>query len=288
MPHCRSWARDVVLVLGLLAAVSGGADVAPPEVRFLFRDAGETLAMSPVAAALVAELNASVTILALTENAANLVGNLTNFTGPKVVTLPMLGIGWDALPERDSTLVPSDLASVLGALACQTSQGGETGHRHASGVSGGGGRQGGHCMLLTGMVSAAQLQLTTALPEAAAAGGGQYKIAYDDGFGLWNPNGSLPLYLPLVDELFVAADLVADGARGDPLMPSPPRPVTVVGNPTLRVWEQFASDPAALAALRFSLFGGDARPLGQGECTALDQITTKLSAAGLRHTPASD
>ena len=174
MPHCRSWARDVVLVLGLLAAVSGGADVAPPEVRFLFRDAGETLAMSPVAAALVAELNASVTILALTENAANLVGNLTNFTGPKVVTLPMLGIGWDALPERESTLVPSDLASVLGALACETPQGGETGHSHASGVYGGGGRQGGHYMLLTGMVSAAQLQLTTALLEAAAAGGGQY------------------------------------------------------------------------------------------------------------------
>ena len=204
----------------LIAACS--AMPGPSTVLFVWRDAGESLALLPVMASLQRTVPCMAVITGYGTAPASLVDK------PGVTTLAALGIETtSALPDRDATLPEGSLLSLLAAVR--------------------------PVVVVAGLVSAIQLQLAM-LSQRAATVPPHAVIGYSDGFARWDSQGwaARALRSASIQSLWVVAEPQARAAR----VAFPRVNITTMGSPALSSWEDAieAYGAAALAELRRATF----------------------------------
>ena len=258
----------LVLLTGWGSSV-GAADerALSPELLFICRDAGETLAFLPVLQILNANHSGSApraVALAATLNAQQ---RLAALPAPAVLSWERLGLpgaSSQRFLDRNATLPPASLAALLARL-----------------------RPG---AVVTGLVSSIQMQLASAW----VGSGRRRVIGYDDGFGVqtWVPGGpALSQQFVLrgaVTELLVAAELIAAQARNfSRSVARRELRVVTVGQPTLESWRAVAADRAAARRLRARLLGSSERPVclffggyGPGYNDSVRLLASSLVAGG--------
>ena len=193
---------------------------------FLWRDAGETLALEPVIQQLIAQ---QYTCTAIVTGYGTCPYNDNTPLPPYVTTLYRMGVplsSLEPLANRSSRL-PEDDVKLL------------TEHVHGT-------------VLVTGMVSAVQLQLSLALAS-------KQTIGYDDGFAAWNESTWPAAFtqVPAIDALYVTASMIAANAS----RLHPKLSVATVGSPTLEAWVADTSNHTRLQQVREQVFGNIQVPI---------------------------
>ena len=157
----------------------------------------------------------------------------------KVVTLEDIGCTSHPL-ARSAEFSASDLCALLGAVQS--------------------------VVVITGMVSAAQRQLATALRSRTYPRkknrATPVVVGFFDGFGLWKRDTIMATFLELgaVDVIWTVSEPTAVGAREHAASTSPPMDIQViaVGSPTLADWTSVASNSALTAEAALGAWGADA------------------------------
>ena len=203
-----------------------GSSPPPAACVFLLRDAGETLALLPVLRRLRATSPKNIAILGVLTGHGT--APASTLSEPGVTSFAALGIEDPALAQRNVTLSVEAVARILDVTRPS--------------------------LLVTGIVSAVQLQVARAVRASGAAA----VIGFDDGLGTSVDASSWPvvaLSSLAVDELWTVADPIT--AKLSSFASPIAQRVLTVGSPALEAWPEqaVAAGPAALAALRASAFG---------------------------------
>ena len=198
-------------------------------VLFLFRDAGETFALLPVLQQPQTWAARGVTASALVTGGGTCPFGNNSGQAPlpaNVTTLVAMGIitSDQFLHDRNATLPAAALARLLARLGTPLPT-----------------------VVVTGLVSAVQLQLTCALAMMGATIAG-----FDDSFGDWDGAGwpGQIVRSGCLSKLFVTAEEVARRAEAA----APAVHAEAVGSPALAQWQTAVSPPAKLAVMRATLF----------------------------------
>lgn len=271
-----------ILSAGVLAGVVGGfayavtQPSAPPaalrRVVFVFRDAGETYGLLPVAQEHQFWTERGVSVLCLVTGGGTSPLGLSQ--GPQdlppcgnVSTLESLGVVPDDgfLQNRSALLSPNSVERVVALLSTPL---------------------GPPAALVTGLVSAVQLQLAEAFHKQGSSVAG-----FDDGFSDWDWGAWPARFVErgCLDALFVTASIVAEEVQAR----SPDLAVEAVGSPTLAQWQACTRSHSQLASIRTRMFPGlpPARPLlsfygGYGE-GYLESVRLFATCLWLHQSPAA-
>jgi hypothetical protein len=227
------WLFTATILMGVLLATAIltwwllDRDAAAPTVLFVWRDAGETYALLPVMHAIQSSTSCPMTVRALVTGFGTAPDSVLEEAG--VVGLSSLDVSAPWLGNRSGTLGPEQVARVFQATLSSPAR----------------------SMVVTGLVSAVQLQLA-----AAARSDGTYVAGFDDGFASWSNStwAARSLSDRSADSLWLVSQSSADAARQ---LASPAEDVEAVGSPALESWVATAASygHTALAAVRSGIIG---------------------------------
>lgn len=263
---CLRYVFVALIALGgaaaVLVAVLGDDEHSPsdppsvhrPRLLFVWRDAGETMALLPVLKTLYACGSYGISGSAATSGNAAVEATREGGCGKYHVTAVVTGGGTapEGVLDIDGVRLLEDYG-VQGCGALGTRSALVDADSLASAM-----QTLNPDVVVTGLVSAVQLQIAAAARDSASAA---TIIGYDDGFGLdWNPQAwsSRAVQTGALDELWVTAETIAAVARDAAARTTPVIPVRTVGSPTLSAWQAEVADAGyqQLHILRLTLTHG--------------------------------